>query len=417
MNKVIIKLFCLLLLVGLTGCAIKKQTVAYYSNADMIAITVKDVVGEVAEKRKEVKQTKMSVVDLNAMPPNYPNNSVNVLVQDTVIDTLVNKGFTVLDRDINLMDRISLENGEKIRTTIESKYVDTSKPVVKREDSFSSNIPKTADVVLGYRLLECGIEYSKGSSPELIRRNSKVKMNFRLINKDSMISWSEMQENARTDEIEITAIQDVEKSGLRFYGYSMPGIRENTSNDQPTSLIGLKEKQTVAMATEGSNLKPKITVSVDGGYFFMSSPNFSITGGLIGEAAIRYGPIFFDNFKLSANGSYMYSTVPNSIAPIFINGEYTVTKFDNISLIAFAGPELCFYNGRQYYYWNYNSVTKTYQYTLVLGTVSSSVFGADFGAMADYKISDILTANLRMIYHANAYFGGIGITGGISANF
>jgi len=414
MNKVIIKLFCLLLLVGLTGCAIKKQTVAYYSNADMIAITVKDVVGEVAEKRKEVKQTKMSVVDLNAMPPNYSNNSVNVLVQDTVIDTLVNKGFTVLDRDINLMDRISLENGEKIRTTIESKFGDAAKPVVKREDSFSSNIPKTADVVLGYRLLECGIEYSKGSSPELIRRNSKVKMNFRLINKDSMISWSEMQENARTDEIEITAIQDVEKSGLRFYGYSMPGIREDTSSNQPNSLIGLKEKQTVVPATEGSNLKPKITVSVDGGYFYMSAPHFSIASGLIAEAAVKYGPIFIESLKISVNCGYMYSQVTNYFLPFSLNGEYNFMKFGDISLMAVAGPEFFIYKGYDYY-WVYDY--KTFRYIPMLGTVSSSVFGADFGVMADYKISDILTANLRMIYHANAYFGGIGITGGISASF
>ena len=243
MKNFILVLICILMVVIFAGCSLNKQILAHESNADMISKTVKGIVSVVAEKKKDSKQIKMSVVDPNAMPSGYPNHSVNVLVQDAVISALVSSGFTVLERDINLLDRVSLENGEKANTSIKTSFENTAKPEVKREDSFSSSISKTADVVLGYRLLECGIEYSKGSTPELIRRSAKVKINFRLIGKDSIVSWSEIQEKEISDEIEPEAISDVENSSLRFYGYSMPGLRENNSSGQPSVLTGIKDNR------------------------------------------------------------------------------------------------------------------------------------------------------------------------------
>jgi len=219
----------------LAGCA--TPVPRYPSNADLLTVASKAACSEIVINNGRVaivKETRITLADLNAVLPETGNNSLNVLVRDAFVEELSARA-TVMEREAPLFNRIARESLASLSGTLlfDSKSGANGVQENSRETSRTAVQGKfvlpTADYLLGYRVLDMGLQYNKISDKE-IRRDAQIYLYYELIDaKSGQVARAERIRMSATDSIDSRAKGDVEKSGLAQFEYPMPGAKDKNA--------------------------------------------------------------------------------------------------------------------------------------------------------------------------------------------
>ncbi|MFH1824500.1 MAG: hypothetical protein ABH873_04660 [Candidatus Firestonebacteria bacterium] len=407
MKRLMMYFLILVIVVSFIGCTVKKQMV-YDSNADMIYKTIQELANEIVEKKKDIKKSKICITDLNDKTTHRVDSTISILTEDALISSLSNKGCSVLERNENILEDITMENGEKFKTSVKTEINNGNKPNVTKEDDFTIGVPLSADCILGYRLLECGVKYEKGSSSEKIKRISNAKMNIRLINKDSSIVWSDIFDKEKSDEVNIEAIKDVEGIDLKYFGYTLPSLKdEKTFKGSP--IITNKS------GTGSGISESRIDINVDVGYLFALSYNYSLHSALVYGLKIKYGPIIDNNFSLSLNGKYsQVGSQGNYFIPVYLSGDYTFLKLQELSVYATWGVGVQFITS-SYSYWYYDYYWKCY--IVRYSSYQVMEFETNGGIGTEIYLDKNFLLNASTTYFYGNSFYGLALSGGLGFKF
>ncbi|MEW6558373.1 MAG: CsgG/HfaB family protein [Elusimicrobiota bacterium] len=260
MNKNFLLVICLLVLT--LGCG---KILRYPSNAYLVRQSVEQSVKNIPGTR----EGKITIVDLNAESNNADDEPINSMVQDALITGLVSKGYSVVERDKELLGKIAREiNGfkynlsaslishqvtnpvptkETITITTQDGNTKTEKielkgenKILEQESTINSeiklDIQKSGEILgvdrlLAYRILELGLRYDKGSTGKMKKRIAETQLSLRLIDTNtSKILWAGMGEGNVSDEIPRRAIKQVEKNDLELFSFTMPNLKTKESN-------------------------------------------------------------------------------------------------------------------------------------------------------------------------------------------
>ena len=214
------------------------------------------------------------------------------LIEDNLITSLLDNGFRVLERDPEVMESLFSESGERyallnfeeiygfdkdnedksekkgieisrdfLNELIKSKNVSDEKSESSRKYQLLTDL-YSADKLLTYRVLECGIIY-KNIDMDLInvQRLARTRLHCRLENaKTGEILSSGIIENEIKDIIPRDKIKEYEEMHYTFYNHSLPNMTGINKNKTPT----IKS----ASSTPGVNLKG-IVYLIAGGFLLL----------------------------------------------------------------------------------------------------------------------------------------------------
>lgn len=217
-----------MLALALAGCA--TPVPRYASNADLLVVASKAACGEIVMNNGRVtiaKETRVALADLNAVQPASGTNPLNALVRDAFVEELSARA-TVMEREAPIFNRVARESMTSLSGTVfsDSKAGATGAQENSREASRTAVQGKfllpTADYLLGYRVLDMGLQYSRINQKEL-KRDAQIYLYYELIDaKSGQVARAERIRMSATDSIDSRAKADVEKSILAPYGYPMP---------------------------------------------------------------------------------------------------------------------------------------------------------------------------------------------------
>lgn len=223
---------------ALAGCATTLPR--YPSNADLLVVASKAACGEIVLNNGRVtigKETKMALVDLNAVHPASGANQMNVLVRDAFVEELSARAI-VLEREAPIFNRVARESMPSLSGTVVADsragargIQENSGEKSRTEVKGKFNLP-TADYLLTYRVLDMGVQYRKISDKEL-KRDAQLYLYYELVDaKTGQVARAERIRMSATDSIDPRAKGDVEKSGLAQFGFPMPTTGEESGKTE-----------------------------------------------------------------------------------------------------------------------------------------------------------------------------------------
>ncbi len=194
----------LLLLVG--GC-VKVIAVDVKSNGEVLLDAMEEHARISVKKLGFDERTRVAVVDLDGDQgeDSYPS----ALVRDMLVDALSDAGITVVERDVDGLATAMMESvGDSLPLTIErgdqqSEELPDGRPLSRRLDMASAvaisaaegpatTSLTTANRVLEYRILQCGVWVGLDADEEVLRRKIRVELLIRVVEPEhGIVLWSD----------------------------------------------------------------------------------------------------------------------------------------------------------------------------------------------------------------------------------
>jgi hypothetical protein len=178
------------------------------SNALLIEKSVNGL--EIVDKiRTAVSKTeKIAVASIER--PYTVDVPINYLIEDQLIANLTTAGYHVLERDADMIPRFVSEGGTKynvVDLSLPEKSVEGDSEVVIPNQANTETQIEPADIILSYRILECGILYNEVSegtvtmgSQRSVERLARTRLHIRVTDaKTSEIKLATILENEIKD--------------------------------------------------------------------------------------------------------------------------------------------------------------------------------------------------------------------------
>tara|TARA_Y100000589_G_scaffold322837_1_gene356449 strand:+ start:118 stop:930 length:813 start_codon:yes stop_codon:yes gene_type:complete len=213
----------LILLILSTGCYVPKQT--FFSASDivyeqtpsyLIQKSIKALNAANSVSRSIDKKDKIIIASIE----NHQtvDSALVVGIEDEIIKEFVLSGYTVLERDLHTLQWMNNE----------LNFQDT--PPLSYQDSSNIEIFKTplqlssADKIISYRIIECGIIYKEDPVNLLMyKREARTILEIRVVNaKTSQVIDAVTLDGISKDEILKQNISDVNKFNYQYYKPLLP---------------------------------------------------------------------------------------------------------------------------------------------------------------------------------------------------
>ncbi len=262
-------------LILLSGCAIHQPTVTYENtNASLIQKSIKDLNTLDNLKSKIDKSDKIAIVGLE----DYKTGDYSLLatLEDEIIKEFVEKGYTVLERDDDLIYRLFSEESSNYKYVNKFKSYNRSSAIQQSSGGFfgSSNQPydnaylsgshyshfgassisnkyhnqlyqsslQSADKIISYRVIESGIIYDyeeKEAGIGEVEREARTILEVRLTDaKTSEIITAITLDGEANDFVDEEDISALKSFSYRYYSHTFPKTHGN-----PTKNTIKKEKK------------------------------------------------------------------------------------------------------------------------------------------------------------------------------
>lgn len=265
---------------------VEKQYLNYVPNSFILSEVKKKLSNELTNEIKtkfNLENIKFMVASLEK--PNSFNDFPNDLIEDYIINALVQNNVQVVERNDIALVRL-VNEGDKSKIDYESlttnqgidnpfsynarlKSYEYEIPVyleknellqissdTKSSETFQKSVSAInrtakplilkqldrADIILFYRVLECGIRYlNNDETYESITRKALIKLNVRLVLiRDGSVLWSNQVSSTYEDKVHPKSLNFVENSDLyKYYLHNLPNIfkSENIEVSVPSTII------------------------------------------------------------------------------------------------------------------------------------------------------------------------------------
>jgi hypothetical protein len=265
------------------GCASISSTKLNYDNSNPVKIeqSISGLDLTPLLQGKVVKNDLIvvrSIESVTSAEDYFLDSGVKYVIEDNLITSLLNMGYRVGERDPDIMFELSRESTEKYnlsnlsfrssgkRKTEEAKapegatinnfyYGDMSSNTLSKSNASinEENIKEVIETdlmaatkLLTYRVLECGINYSKIELDlNNINRHAKTRLHCRLEDtKSGEIISSGIVENELIDKIDESKLKDLEEFHYYFYDHGLPNAGslnnqvDNKNNEVLSSIPG-----------------------------------------------------------------------------------------------------------------------------------------------------------------------------------
>jgi hypothetical protein len=240
----------LALAVSLSGCATSKLTPRFEDSNQMLleeTVGILDVGGKVSKVIPD--ESKIAVVSLEK--PETLDHPVLALIEDQLVASLLEDGYTVLERDFDSLIRLASEKSAEhfriimvpsdVRVSsagaaagygtyglLSSGYLSGAAGVTEISGLKSAKIEtlntrlEPADYIISYRVLECGIVYRDASKGRK-EREAMVRLHVRVQDTaTSEILFSENVMGTLEDQVDEKLVDDLEDFRYSFYAHDLP---------------------------------------------------------------------------------------------------------------------------------------------------------------------------------------------------
>ncbi len=271
-KTLILPIALLLIALFVSGCAYQYKIIPF--NAQIIKKSVDDAVTKTLTEVGIPERTLLSIVSIEN-PETSDDDPLNSLIIDSLISGFTSNKTLVVVRDDDIMARLAIEeSGNRVKYLLskklregdltkndiakllkelsqlkiknltiapnelninltekrsflgEEKGKDVNLIDLKLLKDLAPNL-KTADKLLTFRVLECGVRYVKDEKPGMVKRQANTLLALRLIDaKSGIIQWADIIEGKSEDRIPAIAIKAAERAHYRFYGFALPNVKE-----------------------------------------------------------------------------------------------------------------------------------------------------------------------------------------------
>lgn len=213
-------LLCLaLLLVLAAGCTPKVEVSYDQSNQVMLEKTVDAVDIQTALKDKVPAGSKVALVSIeSAVTTDHP---VVALIEDGLIVNILQAGYTPVERDHHLLNRLFHEqaSGKFGIPALPDSIVIEDPQILPR---LATDVSST-DFMISYRILEAGIVYKKGDAMGQTKREGRVRLNARITQvPGGEVVWAGDLDGLYTDEVPSKDLPHIENYHYSFFKHGMP---------------------------------------------------------------------------------------------------------------------------------------------------------------------------------------------------
>ncbi|HPG30417.1 MAG TPA: hypothetical protein PKY81_06050 [bacterium] len=230
---------------GSLGKIPNSQFVQKDFNAEVIESAAREAASQIVTVpllKQDKKYIVMSLEDVERT--DCPLNS---LIEDAIISSLTKSGFSVYERDKDVLTRLAYQEGgeklksftlppagepEKTKSELPKYDVDYGKKMqivpAKVNQDLGTGAIETSDFVISYRILESGVKYYKiaerdESGAYQIKRAALVKLSVRITDsKTAKIIWGDVLSGLIEDLVPRSQVKYLEKTGYDFYQYTLP---------------------------------------------------------------------------------------------------------------------------------------------------------------------------------------------------
>jgi len=213
------------------------------SNAEIIELAARDAATQIVTVPL-LKIDKKYVV-MSAEQVEKTDAPLNSLIEDCIISSLAKGGFSVYERDKDILVRLAYQEGaDKLKSfTLPPSSSTNISELPKYDIDYGQKaqiVPSkvteklgtdgldAADCVISYRVLESGVKYYKINENDeagytQVKRIALVKLHIRIIDsKSGKIIWADTLSGVAEDLVSRQLVKYLEKTGYKFYPHTLP---------------------------------------------------------------------------------------------------------------------------------------------------------------------------------------------------
>jgi len=258
------KILIFLFMLFITGCTSNKNNYLNYDNTNPVKIEEATSGINMTELIPSSLNGTIAVKSIELDLSHHLDIGVVYMIEDNLITNLIENNYRVLERDPDALENLYREstsnyqkenhqllNSESIEQDTQSGVnvinVNLGDESSKKNDENSDSLPNekntlintdltSADYLLSYRVLECGVVYTQveddGSNTinlNKIQRNARTRLHCRLTNtKTSEIISAGVIENEISDILDRDDVLDLEQISYQYYHHTLPNQAATT---------------------------------------------------------------------------------------------------------------------------------------------------------------------------------------------
>jgi hypothetical protein len=217
------------------GCAPQIQPSFENSNQRFIEKTISKL--DIGKELEGKIDTTDRIALLSIESPDFLHKPIIAMIEDQVIASLIKKGYTLVERDPEAIQKMIREGKEKYSLTfnIQSEniiYENLTGDALAPGINFLETQLISADIAIFYRILEIGIIYMEDTDDkEYEKREALISLHIRIQNlKNGKIIHATNLSSKSSDLVEKELVDRLASFHYTFFPYEYP-IQENRNGD------------------------------------------------------------------------------------------------------------------------------------------------------------------------------------------
>jgi curli biogenesis system outer membrane secretion channel CsgG len=184
--------------------AVKAEIAVQEANAALLEAACADM--DIASMLKGVVDADARLALASTEADTTLDSALAALIEDELIRSLRKAGYTVVERDSDLTRRHRRERANGVYQLVPGP----------------SEL-RAATHLVGYRIVECGLQYGSGSDARHMKRDAYIRLNMRIEKAPTgeILQAGPLEGRAR-DELEEGLLRSAERFRLQFYAHGLP---------------------------------------------------------------------------------------------------------------------------------------------------------------------------------------------------
>ena len=231
MKKIIMTTILFLFAVG---CAPQIQPLFEDSNQRFIETTISKL--NIEKELEDKISTTDRIALLSIESPDFLHKPIIAMIEDQLIISLIQKGYTLVERDAEAIQKMIREGEERYSLTfkIPSENITYEKltgDALAPEINFLETQLISADIAIFYRILEIGIIYMEDTDDkEYEKREALISLHIRIQNvQNGEIIHATNLTSKSSDLVEKELIDRLDAFHYTFFPYEYPIQKKNTA--------------------------------------------------------------------------------------------------------------------------------------------------------------------------------------------
>ena len=216
------------------GCAPQIQPSFETSNQRFIEKTISKL--DIGKELEGKIDTTDRIALLSIESPDFLHKPIIAMIEDQVIALLIKKGYTLVERDPEAIQKMIREGKEKYSLTfnVPSENITYEKltgDALAPEINFLETQLISADIAIFYRILEIGIIYTENpADKEYKKREALISLHIRIQNvQNGEIIHATNLTSKSSDLVEKELIDRLDTFHYTFFPYEYPIQKKNTA--------------------------------------------------------------------------------------------------------------------------------------------------------------------------------------------